>query len=199
MKKCFAFLLGLALCLPLFAAELTDAEMSGIYAGKIAVDINKVTATQSAAAAQSNIAAIVANDDIYKSDIINRNDANVTNAGDSAAAIQSNIAVAASFGLCSLGQGCEANVIGADINNTNNAEVENTYDANSDGFIGTTIVGSSVDVNVNGDGGSINDTWARYSAVANQSNIGIAAALLGDVKYSDVVNVNKATVVNKPE
>ncbi|MBN3040131.1 MAG: hypothetical protein JW867_03310 [Candidatus Omnitrophica bacterium] len=193
MKSLSILIVALLAVSPLFAGELTNDEMADIYAGKITVDINEVAATNSAVAAQSNLAAIVSNDDIERSDISNANIADVTNEGAAALALQSNIGVAASFGGC-YGDSCYEHVIGADIKNANTAEVENKYVAGN-----ITTTGSSVDVNVNGDGGSINASTLKTSAVASQSNIGIVAALAGDVKYSDVINKNTAIVVNKPK
>jgi hypothetical protein len=196
MKKLCVLFLGVALCVPLFAGELTDAEMSGIYAGAVDVGINDVKATDSAAIAQSNIGAIAGGSAI-NANVNNTNFAIVANiVGDAAAAMQSNIGIIATNGSCG-GNGCPVGVQNANINNTNKALVLNVSNDLEDGYTPTTIEGASIDVAVGESGGSINDTFARRSAVAAQSNIGVIAARAA-VDGANVNNKNCAVAVNIP-
>lgn len=184
--KVLAILAGLMIAsLPAFAAsELSDSEMSGVYAGNgPTFAINDVDADNSAVAAQSNIGVIAGEGDVYKDTITNTNLAPVVSnlEGCSAVALQNNIGAAASL---------NGDLDSVTITNTNVAEVDNVDYVGDDGCVSGSSLMADECVGIN-----IID--ACSSAVALQNNI---AAIYSDgyAVNSTITNVNSANVLNTP-
>ena len=184
MKSLLLALVVVALCVPVFAETvMTDAELAGISAGAIDVNLNDVDAGNSAIVTQSNIGAIAAGGPIWSTEVINNNMALVANIdGNSAAAAQSNIGAIASLG---------GDVTSSSVENNNGALVINVYEKWGEGYADVETVG----IEVGEDGGSINDLGLSKSAVAAQSNIGAIVGSNG-VGDSSVTNSNCAVVGN---
>ncbi len=164
------------------AQEQTQAPESAALVPSVTGAINAVTASASAVAAQTNIAAMIAMDGgISNSKINNTNIACVENQGNAALAAQTNIAIAIA----------KYDIKESIINNLNIADVINKNTTNIGGAIVNSVSLAGVLMNI-----EINNVIAENSAVASQANITFIKSLTGEIKNNIIKELNSSRVFN---